>query len=147
MVKIEVDASLSKKLRYELTRIKKDIENIRKINRALRKINVELKSKNEKLSKLNQRNKAIIGLKNKAIDELKLRVKTALESTKKSNEILVEIKEPMALLIYEHSNFEVFILNDDGSETLLTPQICKELGDKIHQKRFAIEAKTITEKN
>lgn len=61
-------------------------------------------------------------------------------------EILVEIPSFVAQAIYVHTDFGVFTLNDDGSETLLTPEYLKKnLDSDMLNKRFAIEAKIIPE--
>jgi regulator of replication initiation timing len=82
MAKIEVEIKLSKKLQYEITRIKKDVANVRRYNAVLKKENDKLIRENIKLGN----NLKGITAENK---ELKLRVKTLLESCKPKKEILV----------------------------------------------------------
>lgn len=142
MAKIEVEIKLSKKLQYELTRIKKDVANVRRHNSYLQRehdkyIRNEVKLQNE-LKKKTDENK-----------DLKLRVKTLLESIKPKKEILVEIKPEQAEILFMHLDYEVFILNDDNSESLIDPYR-KDFSSKFvsewwENKRFAIEAKTIPE--
>lgn len=139
MAKIQVEIKLEKKLKYELTRIKKDVENVRRYNAVLKK-------ENDKLIRSSVNIEKELVKKNTENIDLKFRVKTLLESCKPKKEILVEVPNSVARSIYEHTDFGVFALNDDGSETLLTPEYCKKHSDSaMLNKRFAIEAKTIPE--
>jgi vacuolar-type H+-ATPase subunit D/Vma8 len=137
MAKIEVEIKLSKKLQYELTRIKKDVANVRRYNAVLKKENDKL------IRSIVNIEKELVKKNGENLD-LKFRVKTLLESCKPKKEILVEITTEQASMLKKHCNCEVFILNDDNSETRIIDTF---YGNNYfwQNHRFAIEAKPIPE--